>query len=248
MKKFRIGNDLKMRVSLLKKTNQNDLLNVQTLKAFFINTTMVERHKQKTNSKLKFLSRYPLEPYIEQYMATEYNLNNSGYPSYIAYPHTHLHATYGGFGVYPDWHDHYCPVQPGWQFECMGIVRATENRGIIDVYFPANKQLYTGVYKLVIVADILQNKFSDSNIRTITIDYNNLFELVDSTMDGEGNVITDDDIDVNIDTDQSVTPEQDSQDDIYVISGQYADTGSLQLNRRYIGDVNIPLWDEPDNN
>lgn len=248
MKKFRIGNDIKLRVSLLKKSNQNDLLNIQRVKAYLVNTTAIDTFKAKINHKIKFLSRYPIEPMCNAYKPTFYNLNNSGYPTYIVHPHHCKHFIYGGFGVHPDWCEHYCPKPIAPMFEYRAKVRATSNRGIVDVYFPAEKQLWPGIYKLIIVADIYQDAFCDNSLRTITMDYECVFELVTSTQDGEGNVVTDDDVIVELDDDQNVNPDTGSDDtDIFVTSGSFDDSNKdLVLNRSNIGSVTIETWGHPD--
>lgn len=49
--------------------------------------------------------------------------------------------------------------------------------------FPAEAQYYTGVYKLTVVAKVYEPGYSLDNLRTITMDYENVFKLVD-TSDG----------------------------------------------------------------
>lgn len=70
-------------------------------------------------------------------------------------------------------------------------VEATETKNKVKVFFPAQAQLYTGTYKLVIVAKIFEPGYSKDNIRTITVDYENVFTLVSRTeqgCDGDVNV------------------------------------------------------------
>ena len=70
-------------------------------------------------------------------------------------------------------------------------VEATDTKNKVKVFFPAQAQLYTGTYKLVIVAKIFEPGYSKDNIRTITVDYENVFTLVSRTeqgCDGDVNV------------------------------------------------------------
>jgi hypothetical protein len=52
------------------------------------------------------------------------------------------------------------------------------------VAFPAEHQLYTGVYKLVIVAKVYAPGFNKYNLKTVTIDVPDVFELVSTTEEG----------------------------------------------------------------
>lgn len=72
--------------------------------------------------------------------------------------------------------------------------------------------------------------------RTVTVNYNNIFELVD---DSEG--ATDSAVQLEINNQSEVTPSQ----DVYVIAGKY-DNGSIRLNRNDMNIVDIdvsPLTD-----
>lgn len=68
-------------------------------------------------------------------------------------------------------------------------VEATDSKNKIKVYFPAQAQIYTGTYKLVIVAKVYEPGYCKDNLRTITIDYENVFTLVNSSDQGcDGNI------------------------------------------------------------
>lgn len=220
--KIRIGNDIKLVVRLVG-TMTIPRINIQSMKAYLINTNFIEEYKKRTASKTKFLSRYPLEPMIAQYTSTSYNLNASGYPTYRAFPHRHVHATYGGFGVTPYWEDHYLPVANKCLGEYLAKVKATENKDVVEVYFPAEAQFYPGTYKLVIVAKVYDPGFDDTNLRTVTVDYNNIFTLVKSTND-EGS--TDSAVELLVNGQQTIN---DDSGDIYVNGGVINPEGKIEL-------------------
>ena len=60
-------------------------------------------------------------------------------------------------------------------------VKATEYNNKIKVYFPAEDQHHLGTYKLVIVAQIYEPGYAPNNLRTITMDYKEVFTIVGSS-------------------------------------------------------------------
>ena len=59
------------------------------------------------------------------------------------------------------------------------------------MFFPANAQLYTGKYKLVLVVKLYEPGYCKNHFRTVTVDYNDVFELVDAMdFEGEGGEFT----------------------------------------------------------
>lgn len=73
--------------------------------------------------------------------------------------------------------------------EFMAPVTASEKPGKVYIDFPAESQHLTGVYKLVIVAKIYEPGYAPNDLRTVTMDYNDVLMLVGSSEDGEsGNV------------------------------------------------------------
>ena len=52
-------------------------------------------------------------------------------------------------------------------------------------FFPAYDQKSTGKYKLIVVAEIFQSGYGNGNIRTVTIDYPDVFELVSSSTEAD---------------------------------------------------------------
>lgn len=60
-------------------------------------------------------------------------------------------------------------------------VKAADEKNKIYVYFPAEDQHHTGTYKLVIVAKIYEPGYAPNNLRTVTMDYKEVFTIVGSS-------------------------------------------------------------------
>lgn len=189
MKKIRIGNDIKLRVKLLG-VNVVDPININSIKAYIINTTVQQQQIQDLKNKTKFMSRFPIEPMIDAYTSSSYNINSCGYPTYHAFPQNHVIGSYAGFGPEPSWKDIYRPMPQHNLTEFLAPVRADKARNAINLFFPAEAQLFTGTYKIVIVAKIYEPGFAPNDLRTVTMDYENIFTLVNTSEDGVDSAVT----------------------------------------------------------
>lgn len=243
---IRIGNDICLYVNLLGNKNL-DAVNVNSVEAFLINTSkwkdlIDEQYRESAlmadeiecrKDKIKYISRFPVEPHFPGFHPTPYDVCCSGHPGYHCNPFPYVPA-YHGYGVephtfepwcgphphyhhvwHPDHRNHYRnPFQPcTWRrddmcdiYERAGYkhmdmqrqydrcrflapVEGTESKNKIKVYFPAQAQLYTGTYKLVIVAKVYEPGYCKNNLRTITVDYENVFTLVNGSDQGvDGNI------------------------------------------------------------
>lgn len=180
IKRIRIGNDIRLRINLLDMKGV-DTINIKSIKVYIINTSREKEKADKIANCTKFISRFPCEPHHPAFEPSAYDLNLAGLPRYYAYPEHHCHYFYHGFGLHPDW-SHIYPVENCTNdTEFIAPVQATEYKDQVDAYFPANSQLYCGVYKIVVVARIYQPGYGLDNLRTITMDYNNIFRLVDDS-------------------------------------------------------------------
>lgn len=233
MKKIRIGNDIRLDVTLLG-TKYVDSVNIKSLEAFIINVSKECEMRECLENKTRFINRFPVEPFVDAYSSTEHNINSCGYPTWRAYPKDHVFAPYTGFGVYPDWRNKYMPIPRHNLTEFKAPVKSTSEKNRVSVYFPAEAQLYTGTYKLVIVARIHEPGYALNNLRTITMDYENLFILVNST-DEEG-------VDSAVTLTVGINGDGDGNDK-YVQSGHYADH-NINLEYNTGGSINIPMWYE----
>lgn len=138
------------------------------------------------------------------YEPTKYDINRCGLPVYHVQPNlccqgqSYNMNCYNGFGVNPEWRRVYyrecsgnkcCNKNSGYQAK----VQPSSAPDMVIVYFPADDQKYLGNYKLIVKAEVYESGY-ENNIRTITIDYPNVFELVESSeqadMDGTDIVLT----------------------------------------------------------
>ena len=187
--KIRIGNDIVLRVKLLGRSII-DSININSVKAYLINTTAEAAALADLNNKTRFISRFPIEPMIDAYTSTQYNINSTGYPSYHAFPNNHVIGSYAGFGYDPHWRRIYRPIPQHNLTEFLAPVKATDDKDTVEVFFPADAQLLTGDYKIVIVAKLYEPGFSCNNLRTVTMDYENIFTLVNSSEEGVDTAVT----------------------------------------------------------
>lgn len=222
MRKIRIGNDICLQVNLTGSKNI-DAVNINSVNAYFINTSkwedlMAEQYRESVlthdeiecrKHKIRFVSRFPVEPYAFGFTPNPYDICCSGRPCYHMHPMPFV-PVYPGFGVHPhtfephtwchdDMHDVYC--RAGHKHEdiqrdfdrCrfLAPVEGTESKNAVKVLFPANAQIFTGKYKLMLVVKVYEPGYCKNNLRTITLDYSDVFELVNaSDMEGEdGNIM-----------------------------------------------------------
>lgn len=201
----------------------NGAIGIRSVKAYLINVSKQHEAEEYLRKKTRFIARFPIEPCFDCFHATPYNICNSGYPTWRAYPHRYCHMPYHGFGVRPEWEGLYHKIPHRPNFEYFAPVMATEDQNVVEVAFPAEDQMFTGVYKLVIVAKVYAPGFNYHNLKTITVDAPDVFELVKTTEEGidtgiEINVSRVEDVLTNIGTRPTAT-----YDDIYVQSGEYTD-------------------------
>lgn len=187
--KIRIGNDIRLDVTLIN-SKVDDNVNIKSIKAYIINTTLENKRVEEAKNKTRFISRFPVEPYVDAYNSTAYDIKSAGYPTWHAFPQNYVYGSYAGFGLHPDWRDKYKPMPKHNLSEFCAPVKATEQSNVVQVYFPAECQLYTGDYKIVIVAKIYEPGYSPNNLKTVTMDYENVFTLVNTSEEGIDSEVT----------------------------------------------------------
>lgn len=204
-------------------------VSIRSVKAIIINTSKEKQINDDLRKKTRFISRFPIEPYVRAFDATPYNLCVSGYPTWRAYPHRYCVHPYHGFGVYPEWDGIYHKLPIINNTEYVAKVSATKLQNVVEVHFPAVDQLYTGTYKLVIVAKLYCPGFNQENLKTVTVDIPDVFELVGTSEEG-----IDTGIGITVGNVQDVYPNdtQQSSDgiDLYITRGSFANN-NIQLDR-----------------
>lgn len=165
-------------------------ISIRSVKAVLINTTLRDYYTDKIRRKSRFITRFPIEPCLEAFHATPYDICNSGYPTWRAYPRRHIAFPYHGFGVNPHWDGIYKPLPMIKHFEYRAGTAATKYQNVVEVSFPARHQLHTGLYTLILVVKVYAPGFNHQNLKTITIDIPHVFELVKTSAEGvDGDVI-----------------------------------------------------------
>lgn len=159
-------------------------VSIRSVKAILVNTSLEHERTEMLKNKTRFISRFPMEPYYNAYEPTPYDICSSGHPCWRAYPMRHLYMPYAGFGVHPHWGGLYKPLMCVNDTEYVANVIATKDQNIVEVSFPARAQRFTGVYKLVIVAELYAPGYNSRNLKTITVDMPNVFELVKTSQEG----------------------------------------------------------------
>lgn len=275
MKKIRIGNDIRLAVDLQKllveevenntesqeteETSEAPVssINVRQVSAYLINTTKLAEYKQKAKDRSGFIGRFPREPFSHDYNTTPWCLCGCGKPTWNAYP-TNAGCVYSGFGTQP-----YKGLKELKQLAKSIQYRAncytTKEPNIILVDFPADQQLHAGVYTLILVVKLYTPGYTN-NIKTVSADMPNVFELVKKTEDTieESGETIDTGVTINPDA-EDVTPDTpDTPDipdvvynDIYVNEGSISN-GILSLGRTDDNTVDVDLggivgWYEADN-
>ena len=144
--KIRLGNDIRLKVQLPNNPVTGQRYNIISARAFFVNATLEEDIQKKYIKKNRFIGRFPIEPFVDEFEPTAYNINCSGNPKYRAF----VCNQYNGFGVKPNWKE--CmPVKDVNITRYESQVDQTVNSNEIVVTFPASAQLYAGKYILIIL-------------------------------------------------------------------------------------------------
>lgn len=127
---------------------------------------------------------------------SHYDINRCGLPVYHMMPccdgDSYSMCCYNGFGVdinknrtyYKDCHTSCCCACCN-DNEYRAEVRSTSAQDSFIVYFPANQQKVLGKYKLIVQAQIFEPGYDTSNLRTVTIDYPDVFELVANSSEAD---------------------------------------------------------------
>lgn len=169
--------DIKFKVRLLKE-DQARAVNIQSVDAYFIHKDLRKR-KEEYKKHFKFLRRYPIEPCVNDLRSTICCLNNPCIYGYNTRPVGVCAPVYAGFGLEPHFH------HPHMCHKDHEVIKApiyyTADRMAIEVYFPAWMQKLPGEYDLVITAVLYDNKYHLNNSRTISISYESIVTLTETS-------------------------------------------------------------------
>lgn len=180
--KIRKGNDIRLKIQL-KLVGTDDIANILSLRAIFINTTLKEKFEKEFIKKNRFIGRFPIEPFVKEFEPCKYNINSTGRGIYKAF----VHNEYCGFGLHPDWKK--CmPIRDIDMVKYFAPVTSTTDPRVKIIDFPAEAQLHEGVYQLVLIAKIGDAGFKNKE-RVVTVNYNNIFELVNDSEDATDSIV-----------------------------------------------------------
>ena len=238
MKKIRIGNDIRLAVDLRKQVLEgDDTLAIRQVTAYLINTTKLAEYEAKLKERAKFVGRFPREPFSHDYNTTPWCLCGSGMPTYNAYP-VNAGGVYSGFGVTPFGKQNKELASIASCIQYKAACQATETQNLISVCFPAKDQLATGVYKLVVVANVYAPGYNVENLKTLQVDMPDVFQLVSTTEEGiDTGVTMITDVESPTEGTANAEDHQDTTfDDVYVNGGMLVG-GNIILNRT----DNIPV-------
>lgn len=222
--KIRIGNDISLKIQLT--FGDSSSANVLSAEAFFVNTTLKNKLEREYKKKNRFIGRFPIEPFTNEFEPSEYCINSTGFPKYKAF----VMNSYNGIGLRPNWKN-VAPIKEMQYTVYRTGIERTVDPSIVVVTFPASAQLYEGEYELVVTAKVFDQGYAN-NERTVTANYKNVFELVsDSQAESVDNPVQIDIVN---------TSDEESTNDVYVITGRY-DNNSILLSRNDNTTVNIDI-------
>lgn len=181
-RKYRIGNDINLDITI-NELNGMDIINIKSIRCFIKNTTPgMDPHNHYDVHRIG----------LPMYHAMPQN-RNYGYGMYPGVPN--FHRLYPNYPYLRDFNPHWhMPVERRPHLhphEFDAPVKALEDRNKVRVYFPAIAQMLCGMYSLTFVIQLYEPGYHCNNLRTVTVDYNNVFELVPNMEGASGSIVID---------------------------------------------------------
>lgn len=219
--KIRIGNDIRLAVDLSQYIVTNPNTNSISQRKVYNTDTGKLVNFSTTSTPVSIRS---IKAYLVSTTGTEdrsYNLRTSGLPVYHVHP-------YNGFGVNPRFDLIYKRLHYEMPTKYEAQTYATSLQNVVEVFFPADDQHRLGVYKLIIVAKLYAPGFNRENLKTVTVDMDNVFELVATTEEG-----VDTGISINVNVMQDLLPGEDGNtpdftyDDKYLVKADFDDDTNI---------------------
>lgn len=171
MNKVRIGNDVRIQFNLYG-LQDFDQTNVKELRCYAVKVE--ENDKAEEKATCEVLKRWPHEPHCHGFEPTPYSINACGpSPCYFVRP---IHPLCCEL---PHHHHHFEPGVRAYRMPARFIKVNGTIKNHAECYFKAQDQICTGLFKLVVVAVVYEEGWNKDNMHTYTIDYGNVFELVD---------------------------------------------------------------------
>lgn len=179
---IKIGNDVKLTLTLTGDNGQ--ALNIMSAQAYIMNHSAKEQALNEKRRIDQFITRFPIgrdaiNPRLNGIEPDSHNIHMLGEVPYNCYPRMHYDNKPCGFGVYPKWDKKYIPVIEEYALTSYHApISFTEQRGVVEVLYPAEAQYMTGDYDVVIVAKAYDPGYRPDNTKTVTIAFTNKFTLI----------------------------------------------------------------------
>ena len=211
MQKIRIGNDIRLNLTL-NGPHVYDRANIKQLKCYFVNTSMPDC--------FQMCCKHCCCSCDKNVNGCGYMTNMCGHPKYHVLPHCcHHNCCHNDFYCN---HDLCCMLDPHGcnpaagpgilppkyrkqydavnccacdDFTYLAYSRVLPEANTIQCYFPAKDQAFCGIYKLIVQIIVYEPGWGRADLRTYTIDYGEVIELVDDNTGASGDIILDVDID-----------------------------------------------------
>lgn len=206
MQKIRIGNDIRLNLTLRGPRTYNRA-NIKQLKCYFVNTSMIDCFQVDCQHCCHQCNKHAQGCGC---------ISRCGHPKYHVLPHCCYHDCRNNdfrcshyFGCMPDNHVYnpaigHCILPPKCNkpydavsccncddFTYLAYSRVLPKANAIQCYFPANDQAFCGIYKLIIQAIVYEPGWGRTDLRTYTMDYGDVIELVDDNTGVSGDITVD---------------------------------------------------------
>ena len=206
MQKIRIGNDIRLNITLRGPRTYNRA-NIKQLKCYFVNTSMIDCFQIDCQNCCHQCNKYS--------QGCGY-ISRCGHPKYHVLPQYCYHDCRNNdfccshyFGCMPDHHGYnpavgHCILPPKCNkpydavsccncddFTYLAYSRVLPKANAIQCYFPANDQAFCGIYKLIIQVIVYEPGWGRTDLRTYTMDYGDVIELVDDNTGVSGDITLD---------------------------------------------------------
>lgn len=217
MQRIRIGNDIRLNLTL-RGPRTYDQANIKQLKCYLINTSMLDyfpvdcfccKHVHGCGCVKDRCGhpKYHALPHCRYYDCC----HNDFYHTDCCHDYFH-HCSHdfhcmldphgcnpaAGPGVLPPKYNkpydavNCCACE---DFTYLAYSRVLPKANSIQCYFPAKDQMFCGVYKLIVQAMIYEPGWGRTDIHTYTMDYGDVFQLVDDKTGASGDITIDADTD-----------------------------------------------------
>lgn len=197
MQRIRIGNDIRLNLTL-RGPRTYDQASIKQLKCYLINTSMVDFFPNRC-----FMPNHAFGSCCP--------MSRCGHPCYHVNPCDHFrdcraccqHNCMLSHG--PQLPPHYCgKPDPHCHNKFDSVAGTTDDRfcytayarvlpkaNSIQCYFPAQDQMFCGIYKLVVEAVIYEPGWGRTDLHTYTMDYGDVINLVDDSTGASGDITLD---------------------------------------------------------